>query len=66
MKKKIKKIFKIKYALMALTILLLGTIVLTYATGNNMSTLRDGVLSIFAPLRDYASSVIYYFAVMEE
>lgn len=57
MKKKIKTLFKIKYVLLVLTIILLGSIVLTYARGGNLSTYKNGIVSIFSPVRNAVAGI---------
>ena len=57
MKKKIKTLFKIKYVLLVLTIILLGSIVLTYARGGNLSTYKNGIVSIFSPIRNAVAGI---------
>ncbi|MCR5743624.1 MAG: rod shape-determining protein MreC [Lachnospiraceae bacterium] len=57
MKRKLNFVFKIKYALIALTIIMLGAIVLSYAYGEGLSSIRNTVVSIFSPARNLVISI---------
>lgn len=66
MKKKISGLLKIKYVLMILTILLLGSIVVNFSMGGDMQSYGNRVFSLFTPLRNAAASVNDYFQGLSE
>lgn len=57
MKKRFKMLLKIKYVLMILTILLLGSIIINYSFGGNMATYKNGVMSLLSPIRESISAI---------
>jgi len=57
MRRKLNFVFKIKYILIALTIFMLGAIVLSYAYGEGLSSIRNVVVSIFNPARKLVTSI---------
>jgi rod shape-determining protein MreC len=66
MKRKLRFFLKIKYILMILTILLLGSIVLTYAFGGTIASYKNALAGAVSPIRNSISSVKNFFSGMSE
>jgi rod shape-determining protein MreC len=66
MKRKLKFFLKIKYVLMILTILLLGSIVVTYSMGGTISSYKNAVSSAVSPIRNSIHGVKRFFSGLSE
>jgi rod shape-determining protein MreC len=66
MKRKLKFFLKIKYVLMILTILLLGSIVVTYSMGGTISSYKNALSSAVSPIRSSMHQVKSFFTGISE
>lgn len=66
MKKRLKFFLKIKYILMILTILMLGSIVVTYSMGKTIADYKNALVSVVSPVRNSIHGVKSFFTGLSE
>lgn len=66
MKRKLKFFLKIKYILIILTILMLGSIVVTYSMGGTIFSYKNALVSVVSPIRSSIHGVKSFFAGLTE
>lgn len=66
MKKRLKFFLKIKYILMILTILMLGSIVVTYSMGKTIADYKNALVSVVSPVRNSIHGIKSFFTGLSE